>query len=65
MAKSTYSKSTLRAIEKYGKENCEKAFAKHQEGYGGAGVGFEMGITTRQADAAINAGREISKALAN
>jgi hypothetical protein len=51
-----------RAIKKYGEDVCIKAFKMHHdEGMGGNTVGFYLNLTTRQADAAIDAGRELSK----
>lgn len=50
------------AIKKYGKETCLKAFDRHiNYGEGANTIGFELRprLTTRQADAAINAGRKI------
>lgn len=51
-----------RAIRKYGTAACAKALAKHEEGYGAAGIlhGVDCGFafkTVGQVDAAINAGR--------
>jgi len=61
----TYSTSTQRAIKAYGIKICMEAFRMHDaNGEGGSTVGFYLGLTTRQADAAINAGREIQAACA-
>jgi hypothetical protein len=55
------SKLTKTAIAKYTEQTCIKAFAMHNDqGMGANTVGFYLGLTTRQADAAINAGRELS-----
>ena len=55
--------NTKRAIQKYGHDKCVEAFKEHHFGGNGANtIGWEMGLTTRQADAAINAGREIYEA---
>ncbi|KAF7963495.1 hypothetical protein AWV80_09055 [Cupriavidus sp. UYMU48A] len=58
-------KNTARAIEKYGVKACREAYHMHAViGYGAAGIAFEGPRalkTTRQADAAINAGRELSQ----
>jgi len=55
-----YTLKTEKAIAKYGKEICEKAFKLHEgDGEGARTIGFEFKLTTRQADAAINAGREL------
>ncbi len=52
---------TLRAIAKYSRRVCLEAFKLHQvEGNGASTVGIYLGLTTRQADAAINAGRDIT-----
>jgi hypothetical protein len=52
--------TTKAAIAKYGRGVCAKAFAMHHiDGEGGSTVGIYLGLTTRQADAAINAGEEI------
>jgi hypothetical protein len=56
-------KNTKAAIAKYGFETCRKAFDRHNlNGEGANTVGFYLKLTTRQADAAINAGREIAEA---
>ncbi len=55
-----YTRKTQRAIDAYGQDVCIEAFRKHdQDGEGGSTVGFYLGLKTNQADAAINAGREI------
>lgn len=57
------SKKAKRAIAKYGESACVRAFNMHAKmGYGARGIaeqGPESIHTTAQADAAINAGREI------
>lgn len=55
-------KTTKNAVAKYYKEICIRAFERHeQNGEGANTIGFYLKMTTRQADAAINAGREILK----
>lgn len=55
------SKTTKAAIYKYGSRICLLAYEKHiNKGYGANTIGWELGMTTRQADAAINAGRELA-----
>ena len=51
-------KKTLTAINKYGLDTCLIAFRRSEEGDGARTIGFEYGLKTNQADAAINAGRE-------
>lgn len=54
------SRNERRAIEKYGEAICREAYRLHsEEGEGGRTVGIYLGLTTNQADAAINAGRAI------
>lgn len=45
------------AITRHGAEFCKAAYAQHLTGDGGRTIGFENRITTRAADAAIDAGR--------
>jgi hypothetical protein len=46
-----------RALKAYGELTCARAFLMHHcDGEGGRTVGIYLGLTTRQADAAINAG---------
>lgn len=53
---------TILAVKKYGKEKCLKAYEIHEkQGAGASTVGFYLGLTTNQADAAINAGRELAE----
>ena len=57
-----YSNKTKKAIAKYGESACVKAFHMNKMGEGAHTIsltGPETITTTRQADAAINAGREI------
>ena len=59
----TFSPKTQRAIKSYGYDTCLDAFRMHdRDGEGGSTVGFYLGLKTNQADAAINAGREIVEA---
>ena len=58
-------KTTLAAIRKYGRTACVTAYWQHAAGEGAATIaitGPSSIRTTRQADAAINAGREIALA---
>lgn len=49
------------AVEKYGMQVCIKAHELNsKDGEGASTIGIYLGLTTRQADAAINAGRELS-----
>jgi hypothetical protein len=62
MEKIMYSTKTLKAIAKYGESACVKSFHMNRMGEGAntiSQIGPETIKTTRQADAAINAGREI------
>ena len=56
--------ATRRAIAKYGADACRQAFAMHDRDGNGAAYIAQCGPTTvrttRQADAAINAGRELA-----
>lgn len=60
----TYTAATRRAITNYGKDVCALAYHWSEKfGYGASGIANEMPgpiKTTRQADAAINAGREMA-----
>ncbi len=53
---------TRKAIAKYGLNTCRAAFAQNEAGDGPSTIAFETpGLkTTNQADAAINAGRELA-----
>lgn len=53
------SPKTRRAVAKYGRDDCLRAFVENRAGNGARTIGFEQGLTTNQADAAINAGREL------
>jgi len=60
----TLNKATLRAKKNYGIVTCLRAYKANEQGNGAATIAIEImgkGFTTRQADAAINAGREIAK----
>jgi hypothetical protein len=58
-----FTAKTQRAIKAYGAKTCRDAFRMHDtDGEGGSTVGFYLGLKTRQADAAIDAGREIAEA---
>lgn len=63
-SKPTLSRSTLRAIKAYGIDACRKAYHMCEfEGYGASSIANSGPVTirtTRQADAAINAGRELA-----
>lgn len=49
-----------KAIAKHGREKCITAYRmNYVQGEGASTIGIEMGVTTRQADAMINAGRAI------
>ena len=54
------SKKTKKAIEKYGINTCREAYKLSLEGNGASSIGIDLGLTTNQADAAINAGRELA-----
>ncbi len=55
------SRNALRAVAAYGSRKCLDALRMHEvEGEGACTVGIYLDLTTRQADAAINAGRELS-----
>ena len=52
---------TKMAVEKYGIQVCIKAHdLNSKDGEGASTIGIYLGLTTRQADAAIDAGRELS-----
>ena len=58
-----FTPNTRRAIKAYGFDKCLRAWEMHdKDGEGAFTVGCYLGIKTRQADAAINAGLEISRA---
>ena len=51
---------TKRAINKYTEKVCRQAFLLHnRDGEGASTVGIYLGLKTNQANAAINAGREL------
>ena len=50
-----------RAVAKYGKETCVRAFELAEEGNGASTVGQDLDLTTNQADAAINGGRWLAE----
>lgn len=58
-------KNTARALDKYGVRACRIAYHMHVVvGFGASGIACEGPIelkTTRQADAAINAGHELAE----
>lgn len=57
-----YTKATKAAITRYGYATCIDAFRSHdRDGEGTGFIGVFLGLTPRQVDAAINAGREIEK----
>jgi hypothetical protein len=58
MTNVTLSPKSARATKKYGLLTCIAAYRDHVSGNGANTIGFENGLTTSQADAAINAGRE-------
>ena len=51
---------TNQAIAKYGRQTCLDAYDLHQQGNGAGTIGFYLNLTTRQADCAIDAGRDIA-----
>lgn len=58
------STKTQRAIKNYGYEVCREAYRMHVlNGEGASTVGFYLNLKTRQADAAIDAGRDIEASL--
>lgn len=60
-----YSAKTQLAVKKYGYKTCVEAFRMNElDGEGARTVGIYLGLKTGQADAAINAGREIAEAAA-
>lgn len=60
-----FSRATTRAIAKYGRDVCVAAFMEWNAGNGANTVSWTVaglkGGCTKQADAAINAGRELSR----
>lgn len=65
MAMFEYTRKSKKAFERYGYQNCVLAFQMHQKGEGAATIAAthpdERIRTVRQADAAINAGREAAQ----
>ena len=60
-----FSRKTKRAIAAYGESACARAYSMHKQGCGAATIaqtGPDSIKTTRQADAAIDAGRELAAA---
>lgn len=53
--------TTEQAIANYGREVCLEAYDLHTQGNGANTVGFYLNLTTRQADCAIDAGRDIAR----
>jgi hypothetical protein len=51
--------NVTRAIKKYGAPTCREAHRLNEAGEGASTIGFMTRLTTRQADAAITAGRWI------
>lgn len=59
--KSLLSPSTQRAIKKYGRDGCLRAFTLNTEGEGPSTIAHYLGLSgVRAANAAIDAGREIA-----
>ncbi len=56
------SRKVKQAIAKYGEQVCRDCYRLNSEiGEGANTIGFYKGLTTRQADAAIDAGRWLSE----
>lgn len=53
------SNKTKAAIKNYGTDICKRAYQSNENGNGANTIGFMLKLTTNQADAAINAGREL------
>lgn len=51
-----------KAVSKYSEQKCRDAFTMYNQGNGASTIGYDLGLTTNQADAAINAGRELAQA---
>lgn len=52
-------RKTKVALKKYGVDICVRAYRMNENaGMGASSIGWELGLTTRQADSAIDAGRE-------
>lgn len=56
--------NTQKTIEYHTAEACRKAYAYSQQGEGASTIGVYLGVTTRQADAMIDAGRELATQVA-
>ncbi len=50
---------TRRAMKKYGIDVCRSCYEDHDAGNGCMTIGFDHGLTTNQAQAAVNAWREV------
>lgn len=51
--------NTTQALAKYGRAVCIEAYERHRQGDGAKTIGFYLNLTTRQADCAIDAGRDL------
>ncbi len=60
VSKLKLSRKAKRAIANYGRQKCVDAFEMTKPGDGASTIGFSLGLTTNQADAAIAAGRELA-----
>lgn len=60
MTTTKLSSKAKRAIKKYGDGVCLNAHALNKQGDGARTIGYEFKLTTNQADAAIDAGRELA-----
>lgn len=60
MTKNPNTAKTRRAIKTYTRAKCLQAYAYSCDGEGPSTIGWYLGLTTGQANAAINAGRELS-----
>ena len=57
-------RKTTIALNKYGIATCLRAFRLNENaGMGASSIGIELGLTTRQADSAIDAGREYTSRM--
>ena len=59
MTTTKLSSKAKRAIKNYGNDVCVNAHAMNKQGDGARTIGYEFKLTTNQADAAIDAGREL------
>jgi hypothetical protein len=48
-----------KTIQSYGLETCIEAYKLHKLGEGASTIGIYLGLTTNQADCAIDSGRKI------